>query len=197
MCTFLHFRGGGGPHLTEPNAYSRGRKWVTSPTNVVLLCGWIRPYARVFGSVRLSWEIVFIRTGEWLAANLRPILSANVWHISPSQGGWRDISRRYKEGTCFLLCTDPSIQDYDERPAVPKITVVFQNSIVVYRKEYNGLIMYYIIIMTTRINRQFLFLRGLGEDDSWKKTWSKKFRVTVPLMAAISSLWNWIPEWLN
>ncbi len=76
----------------------------------------------------------------------------------------RVCSRRYKEGSCLLFCTDLSVQDYEETLAVPKITVVFQNSRMVYRND--GFIMYYIIIMTTRINKQFLIFRGLGEDDS-------------------------------
>jgi hypothetical protein len=50
-----------------------------------------------------------------------------------------------RKGLVYFFCTDPSIQDYDETPAVPKITVVFQNSIMVYRKD--GFIMYYTIIL--------------------------------------------------
>jgi hypothetical protein len=50
-----------------------------------------------------------------------------------------------RKALVYFFCTDPSIQDCDEQPAVPKIAGVFQNSITLYRKEDNGLIMYYII----------------------------------------------------
>jgi hypothetical protein len=60
----------------------------------------------------------------------------------------------------FTFLYGPSVQDCDETPAVPKIAGVFQNSITLYRKEDNGLIMYYIIIMTTRLTNNFQELGG-------------------------------------
>jgi hypothetical protein len=83
-----------------------------------------------------------------------------------------------RKALVYIFCTDPSVQDYDEMPAVPKITVVFQKSIMVYRKD--GFIMYYIIIMTTRINKQFLFSGAWGKMIHEKKPEAKNF-VTLSL----------------
>ncbi len=71
-----------------------------------------------------------------------------------------------------------------------------------YRKEYNGLIMYYIIIMTTRINKQLLFSGACGKmiyeaPEAPEAKSSLHWGSVTSLMAAIPLLWKGTPVWLN